>query len=100
MTLDLSRIQADLAAVKLYDTGYLGLLSSQGRWLAHPRAGALEALGLAMTFVALQGVFGLSWRLFFGHGQGAGIVMQIQLALGAISLAALELRRARRGHRR
>jgi HAMP domain-containing protein len=33
----LSRIQADLAAVKLYDTGYLGLLSSQGRWLAHPQ---------------------------------------------------------------
>ena len=37
VTLDLSRIQADLAAVKLYDTGYLGLLSSQGRWLAHPQ---------------------------------------------------------------
>ena len=37
VTLDLSRVQADLAAVKLYDTGYLGLLSSQGRWLAHPQ---------------------------------------------------------------
>ena len=69
--------------------GAVLLWSNERRWLAHPRAGALEALGLAMTFVALQGVFGLSWRLFFGHGQGAGIVMQIQLALGAISLAAL-----------
>ena len=41
VTLDLSRIQADLAAVKLYHSGYLALLSSQGRWLAHPQTSKL-----------------------------------------------------------
>ena len=62
------------------------LWASERRWLAHPRAGALEALALALTLAALQGaVFGMSWWAL----PTSGAAMPVRLAMGAISLATL-----------